>query len=416
MVDKMRAESNALASKPRFAAAAALSFRDYRYLWFGIISMMSGLQMQGIVRGYFVYDLTSSPLILGLVTSGFAFPMLGLALLGGALADRIKKKKIIQACQALGSVTAVLIAVAIQTGRITWVHLLIASLINGVIFAFMVPARTALIPQLVDASHISNAFALSAAAMSTTTLLAPAFAGNLYNWVGAAGVYYIIALFQAAAVVFTGLIHTDNKPQEAKEKAIFKEIRTGLGYIKRHKVIIVLIVLSISTALLGMPFRSLLPVYIVDVFGRGPEALGLLVSVMGIGSIAGALAVAAYGKRGRGKVLIAGGILSAASLIAAGLFPSYIFVSFLMVLLGIGDAFRRSLTMALIMETTEPEFQGRVSSVYTMNFGLMPLGTLPASVITQYYGVRSATAILGILLMAICLFVLVKFPRVRRLR
>ncbi|MBT3273657.1 MAG: MFS transporter [Spirochaetales bacterium] len=402
--------------KPRFAAGAALASRDFRYLWFGIITMMAGLQMQGIARGYFVYDLTSSSLILGLVASAFAFPMLGLSLFGGALADRLKKKRIIQVCQALGSLTAAAVAIAISTGRITWVHLLISSLINGVIFAFMVPARTALIPQLVSREHATNAYALNAAAMSATTLLAPAFAGNLYNWIGASGVFFVIAGLQASAVIFTGMVHTDDQPAPRAEKAIFKEIGSGLSYIRNHKLIIVLIALGVSTALLAMPFRSFLPVFIVDVFGRGPRALGTLVSIMGIGSIVGTVTITIVGRRGRGIFLLTGGILSAVSLILAAVIPVYAFVAVLMITLGLGDAFRRALTMALIMESTEPEFQGRVSSVYTMNFGLMPLGTLPAGLITEYFGVQAATGTLGILLLIICIAVLISQPKLRRLR
>jgi MFS family permease len=416
MVGTMPGDSSKAAHPPRIAAGAALAFRDFRCLWFGVITMMAGLQMQGIARAYFVYELTSSPFTLGLVSSGFAFPMLGLALFGGALADRLKKRRIIQACQALGALTAIAVAVTIATGTVTWVHLFISSIINGVIFAFMVPARTALIPQLVSREHAGNGFALNAAAMSSTTLLAPAIAGNLYNWIGAHGVYYVVAGLELSAVVFTGMIRTDETPKPNAEKAIFKEIGTGLSYIRHHRRIVVLIVLSISTALLAMPFRSLLPVFIVDVFGRGPDALGVLVTIMGLGSIGGAVTIAMVGKRKRGMFLLAGGLLSAVCLILASLVPVFGFIGGLMLFLGVGDAFRRSLTMALIMESTDPEFQGRVSSVYTMNFGLMPLGTLPASLITQYFGVQAATGALGGLLLVVCLVMMVTQPALRRLR
>ncbi len=411
----MRDDPSKAVRSPRFAAGAALSYRDFRYLWFGVVTMMAGQQMQGIARGYFVYDLTSSPLILGLVSSGFAFPMLGLALFGGALADRLRKKRIIQACQSLSALTAIVIAVAIVTGKVTWVHLFISSIINGITFAFMVPARTALIPQLVSHEHATNGFALNAAAMSVTTLLAPALAGNLYNWIGAHGVYFVIAGLELSAVMLTGMIHTDETPKPQGKKAIFKEIGSGLSYIRDHHMIVVLIVLSIATALLAMPFRSLLPIFIVDVFGRGPDALGTLVTIMGIGAIAGSVTVATVGRRGRGMFLIAGGLLSALCMIFASIFPIFGVVGGLMIFLGVGDAFRRALTMALIMESTEPEFQGRVSSVYTMNFGLMPLGTLPASLITEYFGVQAAAAVLGVLLLVICLIIMITQPALRRL-
>lgn len=404
------------ATTPRFATIAALSYRDFRFLWLGVIVFMAGLQMQSVARGYLVYDITSSPVLLGLVNTGYALPMLVFTLFGGVLADRFPKKRIIQICQAIGGATAIFVGISISIGTVTWIHILFSSLINGFIFAFIVPARTAIIPSLVANAHSSNAFALNAAAMSSTTLLAPALAGNLYNIIGADGVYFCIAGLELGAVIFTGLISANDTPSgKSNRRPIFAEIKTGFAYIRRNRLIIVLIVISMVTSLLAMPFRSLLPIYIVDVFGRGPETLGLLVSVMGIGALLGSFLVASMGRRKRGLVLILGGMISGASMVVAGFVPIIGVVSVTLFFLGAGDAFRRSLSMALIMESTDIEYQGRVSSVYAMNFGLMPLGTLPAGLVTEYFGVRAATGLLGFILLGICIFIVIKRKDLRRL-
>jgi MFS family permease len=401
---------------PRFKSIAALSYRDFRYLWFGVIAYMAGMQMQGVGRGYLVYDITSSPILLGLVNTGFAVPMLVLTLFGGVVADRFPKKRIIQFCQCFGAVTALLIGVAISTGVITWVHVFMSSVVNGMVFAFIVPSRTALIPSLVSEENSSNAFAMNAAAMSTTTLLAPAIAGNLYNWIGADGLYYCIGGCQLLAAVFTGLIAGKERPtKKTVHASVLKEIKLGFQYIGKDKLIVILIVISAVTTLLSMPFRSLLPIYIVDVFHRGPEILGLLLSVMGVGAIAGSVFVASIGRRKRGLILILGGFLSGAGLIFAGFVPFISVVSVSLFFLGVGDAFRRALSMALIMELTEPEYQGRVSSVYAANFGLMPLGVFPASIISEYFGVQAAAATLGIVLLGLCVFITAKRKDLRRM-
>ena len=376
---------------------------------------MAGMQMQGVGRGYLVYDITSSPVLLGLVNTGFAVPMLILTLFGGVVADRFQKKRIIQLCQGVGAATAILIGIAISTGVITWVHVFISSLINGMVFAFIVPSRTALIPALVSAENSSNAFAMNAAAMSATTLLAPAIAGNLYNWIGADGLYYCIGGCQLLAAVFTGLITTkESQSTKTVRNSVLKEIKLGFQYIGKNKLIVILIVISAVTTLLSMPFRSLLPIYIVDVFHRGPEILGLLLSVMGIGAIIGSVFVASVGRRKRGLILILGGFLSGAGLVFAGVLPFIGVVSVSLFFLGVGDAFRRALSMALIMELTEPEYQGRVASVYAANFGLMPLGVFPASIISQYFGVQAAVATLGIVLLAVCIFITARRKDLRR--
>ena len=372
--------------------------------------------MQGVARGYLVYDITSSPILLGLVNTGFAIPMLIFTLFGGVVADRFQKKRIIQLCQGIGAVTAVLIGLAITTGIVTWVHVFISSLINGVVFAFVVPSRTAIIPSLVSKTNSSNAFALNAAAMSATTLLAPAIAGNLYNFIGADGLYYCIGGCQFVAMMCTGLIAAKENPtKKPGRNSVLKEIKLGFQYIGKDTLIVILIVISAVTTLLSMPFRSLLPIYIVDVFHKGPEILGLLLSIMGIGAIAGSVFVASFGRRKRGLILILGGFLSGIGLVFAGFLPFIGVVGVSLFFLGLGDAFRRALSMALIMELTEPDYQGRVSSVYAANFGLMPLGVFPASVISEYFGVQAAVATLGIVLLGLCIFITVRRKDLRRM-
>jgi MFS family permease len=149
-----------------------------------MLLLMGAMQMQMVVRGYYTYFLTDSPVKLGLVTAGFALPMLILSLFGGALADRLERKQIIQFGQLGAGLIAVFVAVSITIDNITWVHLLVASMLQGAVFSFMMPARQAIIPQLVGQELLTNAMALNAMGMSVTTLLAPAIAGTLYALLG----------------------------------------------------------------------------------------------------------------------------------------------------------------------------------------------------------------------------------------
>ena len=410
------AGGKAVAAEPRSRTFSSLSSRDFRFLWLGVIAMMAGLNMQGVVRGYLTYDLTSSAIRLGLVNTGFAFPMLALALFGGALADRLNKKRIIQVCQGLGSFTAILVGIAISTGTVTWIHLLFSSLINGFIFAFMVPARSALITKLVPGHLVSNAFALNAAAMSSMTLVAPAIGGSLYAFIGPAGVYYVIAALELSALLFTGCIRSNDEKRDHSGERVIRRIHDGLKYIAGTPLLLVLLIMALATALLVMPYRSLLPVLIVDVFDRGPETFGLLLSLMGGGAIVGSLSIASLGRKHRGALLLIGGFMSGWALLLAGLFPTFSVTVVVMLIMGLSDSIRRSLNMALILESTEDEYQGRVSSVYTMNFGLMPLGTLPAGAIADRFGVPTTALVLAVTLLIVCTLVLVMRPALRRMQ
>jgi predicted MFS family arabinose efflux permease len=268
----------------------------------------------------------------------------------------------------------------------------------------------------VDEGNASNAFALNAAAMSATLLLAPTLAGNLYNLIGADGVYYTIGGLQLVAAFLTGMVSAKDTPAEKQRRSrTFREIKLGFQYIGRNKLIIVLMVISAGAALMAMPFYSLLPIYIVDVFQRGPETLGFMLSIMGVGAITGSLLVASLGERKRGWLLIIGGVTSGIGMIMAGVIPYISVVSVTLFVVGAGNALRNALTMAMVMELTEPEYQGRVSSVYAANFGLTPLGVFPASVVTEYFGVKVAVIGLGVILLLMSIYIGAASRDLRRL-
>ena len=398
-VSQEAAGRDAAVMKRVAATFVSLRNRDFMYLWIGTLLMMGGMQMQMVATGYLTYDITDSPFLLGLVNAGFAVPMLALALFGGAIADRMERKRVIQLGQGAAGLIALFVAVSITTDTVSWVHLFVASMFLGALFSFLIPARQAIIPSLVGRENLNNAMALSSAAMSITTLVAPAAAGVLYARIGPDGVFVIVILMNLAAVAVTGLIGADSRGPTKAGVPMVRDIADGLAYIRGSHLVLILLLMGFATAMLAMPFRFLMPVFVVDIYGRGPEALGLLVSVMGLGSLVGALFIAGMGRWRRGIVLLAGSFLSGVGLILVGLIPLYVAAVGIMIVLGLGDAVRRSLMMALIMEQVSDEYRGRVMSVFMMSFGLMPLGVLPAALVAEFVGAREAAGMLGFLLL-----------------
>lgn len=378
--------------------------------------MMGGMQMQMLARGYLVYDITGSAGKLGLVAAGSAIPMLTLALFGGAIADRMNRKLIIQLGQTIGAVLAVAVALMIIAGYVTWQLLFLVSVIQGAMFAFMMPARQAIIPQLVGKNNLSNAMALNAAAMSAMTLTAPAVAGGLYAFAGPHNVYFVIAVLGALSVVFTSFVKMPENAGEVRSKRpMMNDIREGLVYIWHSPIVRVLLVMGLATTLLAMPFRFLMPVFVVDVYGLGPDSMGLLVAVMGGGSLAGSLFIATIGQWRRGLLLILGSFASALALLLLALFPIYFAAAAIMVLLGLGDAGRRTINQSLIMEEVEDRYRGRVMSVFMMNFGLMPLGVLPTGFLIDYVGPQFAIGVLAVLLFGVSAYMLITQKQLREM-
>ncbi len=375
--------------------------------------MMGGMQMQMLARGFLVYDLTGSAALLGVVNAGSAIPMLTLVLFGGVIADKVDRKKIIQIGQVAAAGLSIVIGVSITTGTITWYHLLAASILQGGFFAIMGPARQAIVPQLVSKDQLTNAMALNAAGMSITTLVAPVIGGVVYAFVGPDAVYFIISALGLIAVFFTSLIPRIGNESARTGAPMMTDIKAGFSYILINPLVLTLLVMGLVTTLLAMPFRFLMPVFVADIYNLEADSMGLMIAVMGAGSLIGALAIASLGKRHRGMILIASSFASGIALMMVASVPLYAYAVGFMVLLGLGDAGRRALNQAMIMEVSEDQYRGRVMSIFMMNFGLMPLAVLPVGFAIDLWGGQVAIGILGVLLTATTFMILATQKRLR---
>jgi len=383
-------------------------------LWLGMVAMMGGTQMQMLARGYLVYDITEgSASRLGVVAAGTALPMLGFGLFGGALADRVDRRRLIQIAQAIAALLGLAVGIAIATKNIEWYYLFAASMVQGTTYAFMVPARQAIIPQLVGKSQLTNALALNAAGMSAITLLAPALAGGLYAWKGPAIVYFLFAGLGLVSVILTSLIRRPDVRAPARKSPMFGDILAGLRYVRNSRIVMLLLFMGLATSMLATPFRFLMPVFVVDVYHRGPESMGLLVAIMGGGALVGSLAIAALGNRKRGTLILAGSFASGIALVLLATLPLYYAAAAIMLPLGLADAAQRTANQSLIMEVTEDQYRGRVMSVYMMNFGLMLLALLPAGLLIDVLNGQAVIGMLAGALLLVTTVVMVTQPRLR---
>lgn len=348
-----------------------------------------------IARGYLVYELTGSARLLGLVSAGVAVPLLLLSLFGGVIADRVPRKGIVQLYQASLAATALFVAVSVAAEVITWVHLLVAAMLQGAGWSLMAPARQALIPQLVGRKNIANAMALTGAGMSLVALVGPAVGGLLYATIGPAGLHYAVAATGLGAVLLSNTLPRLDVEAGRQGARVMADIRSGLSYTLSNRPVLAMLAVILTSALLVQPFAYMVPVFVTDIYHRGSGSYGLLVAMMGLGSLVGALAMASLGAWRRGLLLILGGFASGTALLLMAAAPWYQAAIAIMLLLGLGDATRRVLNQTLIIEQTEEEYRGRVVSVYTMIYGVMPLGVLPAGIAMDLFGPQITTAFLG---------------------
>ncbi len=377
---------------------------------------MAGMNMQMLARSFLAWELTGSEIMVGLVGAGFAPPILLFSLFGGTVADRVDKKRLIQIGQLGTGTLALLIALSIVSGTIAIWQLIAASVVQGILFAFMMPARQAIIPQLVEKEQLSNAVALNASGMALMTLAAPAVAGLIYAAGGPEATYFTITGLNIGAVLLTSLLKPAVAVASVRSKRMWKDVKEGISYARTNRTVSMLLLVALSTTIFAMPLRMLLPIQIDEVFNRDVESLGILLAMIGLGALLGSLFIAGLKKsQHRGYVLLAATAMSGVAILAAGINPSYYLAIVIMVLVGLGDAGRRSLNASLIMENSDSDHRGRVMGLYMMNFGLIPLGTVPMAALGALIGIQWAFAIAGGLLVLAAVAMTVLTPRVRSL-
>ena len=396
-------------------SVSALEVRDYRFHWVSNVFIMFALNMELVARGYLVYELTGAGRLLGLVSAGAALPMLFLGPVSGALSDRLERRRVIQLSQLCTVSTSLFVAVSISTDTITWVHLLASSLLHGVSMSFMLPAKQAMIPKMVGPDRMSNAMALNAGGLSVTSLFGPAAAGFLYAALGPDGVFYISCALGVSAIVSTTQIRPSRAGAPSDISRLLSEIVDGLRYVSRRGVLQGALALMLATTLFVHTTIFLLPVIVVDVYHRTSDAYGVLISMEGLGALAGAVVLAAVTLRRSGMVLIVSCTVSGIMLLLISRVTDYYVAIAFMVALGVAETGRRVLCQGILLSESDDEYRGRTMSLYTMVVGLMPLGVLPAGAAMDWLGGQATLFILGALMVGSCGLVLATQRELRAL-
>ena len=378
--------------------------------------------------GYYIYELTGSASRLGILVAISAIPTLAFTLYGGALADRMDKKVLIQISQALFVVFAVTVGLLITTDVIIWQHLVIASFLHGCVMPFVMPARMAIIPQVVGRSGVMNAVAINSMGMSVITMGAPAFAGFFIYLFGVEGLFYVIAGMYGSAFLVTGFLPKYQNPVNASRGAVMSEILKGFKYLKANSVLIVLVLMGFVQLMMMFPIRFIMPIFAKDVFSVEANGLGIMMLFLGLGGLGGALFIASIGRiRRRGLMLVLTGILSGTVLLVFSTlsffseemeFSPYSFTAGLLILLVMGtiQTGRQTMQQSLVMEYIDEEFRGRVMSINMLGWGIMPLGVLPLTIGTETFGAPVALGVLSVIFISISFLVLMFSPRLRQLR
>ncbi len=381
---------------------SSLQHRNYRLLWFGTLVSSSGDWMDQIALNWLVYELTHSAIYLGILNFSRLTPILIFTLIGGVVADRVERRRLMFTTQAAAMVLALLLAVLVSTGLVEiWMVILIA-IGRGIALSFNQPARQSLISELVPPEDLMNAIALNSATLNLTRVLGPAIGGGLIASVGVAGAFYLNAASFLAVLYGLSLMRFAERKAVVR-KSMIGDLREGVRYLRSHSSLRSLVALALLPMVLGMPYQTMLTVFAKDVLKVGGGGFGLLTACSGIGAVCGALFVASMPARGRGKLMLAGLVAFGVSLLVFSS-SAWLWLSVPALLaVGVSQQMYMATNNTLIQTYVDEEYRGRILSTLFLNRGMVPLGTLLASVGTALVGVQVAVGAMAAMLVLMAL-------------
>jgi MFS family permease len=369
------------------------------------------LNMQMVVRSLLIYRITGSGAILGSMALANAIPMLILSLYGGVIADRLAKKNILLIGEASMFVVALVVAVSLTTGYLSaansgsWWILIASSFFQGAIMGLMMPATMAIIPEVVDEKHITNAISLSNLSMNTFRLVAPALTGFLVDAFDFDVVYYTqAAMYLMAATTIFFLPSTGKIVSDVSNTLM--EIKEGFRYIRQEIIVTLIVLFSVFCTIFGMPFTHLLPMFTEDILKVGATGMGVLLSISGAGSLLISLVMASIPDKKRGLLMLLSGLVMGLALLIFSFSQSWYLSLVLIAFYGIGHTGHMTWSITLIQSYVEPDYRGRVVSFQMMAFGFASLGTFVAGFLSEAIGIQWSVGSLAIALVIMCLVML----------
>ena len=395
----------------------AFRSRDFSLYWLASILAILSHFMLFILRGWLALDLTNSPFAVAAVVASGEIPSLVFSIPGGIMADRLSRKAVLIGGEIVNAITLLAIALLVVTDQITVWNLVGLSVVAGSAFAVAIPARQAIVPNIVEREYIANGVALSSTIFSGSALLGPAVAGWLLATSGMASSFFVAAFISAISVFILLPVRTyqaARKVEAASATAIWNDMVQGFGYVRHHSTILGLLGLMLVIVIFGSPYEAVLSVFARDILEVGPSGLGLLGAAGGVGAIAASLVVAGLNGPAAMRNYVALGSVGLGVFVTAFAL-SEILVTSLIFALGAGFAFQLVLTAnnALTQVLVDDEVRGRVSAVRSMLWGAAPLGMFLLGAMAESYGTAFATAVTGVLTVLLSAIAIAIFPGLR---
>jgi MFS family permease len=382
----------------------AFKSRNYRLYFGGQSISLVGTWMQKTAVSWVIYSLTHSEFMLGLTLFASLFPSFLFSFLGGVVADRYNRYRLLLLTQAASMIQALLLTALVFWGHYVVWEIIALSAVLGFINAFDVPARQSLVYEMVDnKADLPNALALNSSMVNLSRLIGPGIAGLVLEKFGDTVCFGANAFSFIAVIGSLLMMRLPKTASKKHDKNIFSELKEGFVYISNTPSIKSILIMLAAISLLVLPFSTLIPVYAKDIFKGTASTFGVLDSLIGLGAFSGAIYLASL-KPGHNlkKILAVNTLIFGAGLVIFSHMPSYPLALLFAAVTGFGMMSQITISNTLIQTTVAPDMRGRVISFYAMAFfGMQPLGGLLVGSVSQWIGTADTVMLEGVVALII---------------
>ena len=408
---------SAPAQTARLSTFAALKARNYCVYWFGLVFYVLGHRAEYTTFAWITWKVTHDPMSLGYLGLAQGVPLVALQLFGGVLADRVNRLRLLIGTQILVALTLTVAFGLTVSGMASIEHLLLLAAASSVFRAFDEPSRMALIPQLIDRQRLPNAIALGSIPWQAGRMIGPSITGILIAAFGGAAGFGLAAIASFVALALYSRLQISENIPIRDGRHVLEQLFEGLSFVGHNFVFASLIALALFNSVFALSYVTLLPIYADVYFKAGSTGYGLLNAAHGVGALIGTLTVATIAHRilRPGTVLLTAAACLGLELMVFAVSPAMWLALPMLMLVGFSNTFSLTQVSTLLQREVPDQLRGRVMSLYSLCWNLLPLGGLLAGVMAAAVSARFAVLVGGAMVAANAL-VLLTSRRLRAIR
>lgn len=394
---------------------SALNEPEFRWYWLSTLFTYAAAQMDAVIKGFLIYQMTGSSVNLGLVTVAAGVPQIIGSIYGGILADRVDRMKLLLVTQACAISFAATMTALLATSVIQFWHFIVLAALGGTTFAFVAPLRQSIVAKLVRPENLMSAVALTSASFNIMGILGPASVGLLLTVMPPYQAYLIIVFCFLAGAVMLAFIRIPRENDMAAGP-FHLELTEGFRFIRGNRPILGFLLVALVSSFFVVPNSFLMPALASAVLKVDQVGFGFICAARGVGALAGSLVTASL-TRAKNKGILVLVFLAVYGIFVAlsALFQSYTIALLMVLCAGLTGTIYIILCNTIILTSTPANMHGRVISIYTMAIGLTPVGALPMGAAADGIGLPVTFLFAGLIAVVFAVYMWFAIPAMRKL-